>query len=214
MRDLAKRTLGTVLLRTDGKYGCSVKSLACEIVVELDVDIEVHEDCATIDFAHCYFWIHFKSGWDCSVDGHPYRDDTFEKGVQDFLALNGFPTNVGWSEQGRQEATHADFDCDYDVLEAIFPEEFAKARAEKMATRPAKLDGGVVEYSVTSRKHVVRVIAPDGTVVETDEHENLTPPYSVLPLRGSHSMTSIAKERVTRLAAWYQVPKTKKVKAA
>lgn len=216
MRDLVVRNLGTVLLRTMGEGYLSDKSatIACEVIVELDPDIEINEDCQTVDFAHSYFWVHFKSGWDCSVDGHPYNDKTFEKAVQDFLVSQGFPGNVGWSEMGRQESTHADFDCDYDVLEALFPETFAAARATKLAERPAPVDGGVIEYSITKAKHVIRVVARDGTIVDTHEHENLAPPYSVLPYRGSHSMTSIAMEQVARMAAWYQIPRTKKVKAA
>jgi hypothetical protein len=132
MRDLVKRNLGNVLLRTDGKHGCKVGTIACEVIVELDPDIEFEAD-GKVEFAQCYFWVYFKSGWDYAADGHPYRDDTFERGVQNFLALNGLPTQAGWSEQGRQDAAYADFDCDYNVLEAMFPDTFAAARAKAMA---------------------------------------------------------------------------------
>jgi hypothetical protein len=88
---------------------------------------------------------------------------------------------------------------------------FADARERKLAERPAALPRGRVEYSVTSMRHVVKVLNGAGEVVDAHEGLNVTNPP--LKLRGRHSMTSIAKERAERMAAWYQIPTIKKVKA-
>jgi hypothetical protein len=160
MHDLLTRNLGIVLLRTDGKglYSKRVATIACEVVVQLDPDIEINNDGTTVDFANSYFEVRLKKGWHAPVDGHPYTDATFEKGVASFLVLHGLPGSVEWSERGRQEDDFADFDCGYDLLEAMFPDAFAKARADKLTDRrqnvpvsgdaPFRLDDGpLLDYT-------------------------------------------------------------------
>ncbi len=212
---MIRKEIGSALIFSDRSGHCfnQPKGWPVTIVVEIgtdDDDIEYGPN--GIDFVYGRFLAVFgESVRPGHVFDHPYCNEGFAKGVNDFLSQHGIQGNVGWSEMGRQTNEHADFDASYSIFEQFFPERFAAAKAAYDAQRPEPIPDGVVEFSATKQALEIRVKNPAGQVVDSMSLD-FTEKSGCSGYTYSTVMT-LARDHTSHFADTYCIKRIKRVKA-
>lgn len=92
------------------------------LTVSVDTSTIERNEQGEITFAYLSFLGRYESRhWNDEVLGLPYGDDAVVAAINAYLAGQGIGAVVGWSESGRQDDGLADFDCDYSIVDTLWP---------------------------------------------------------------------------------------------
>jgi hypothetical protein len=118
-----ERSLGTLIVTTDGSGYWSNRKASVPVEVSLSVDAVERELDGSIEFAVCHLRLKYEDQhWNEETDGLMYTDKAVERQVNQFIKSLGYEGQVNWSEQGMQERNVGDMDADYDLIWQVFPE--------------------------------------------------------------------------------------------
>lgn len=118
-----EKSLGTLIVRPDGKGLYTKSTDALTVDVRMFVDSVERDNEGKIEYAVCNVRIYFNpSQWPVDEKGDLYSDRAVERQVNDFLESLGYTGQVNWSEAGMQDYNFGDFDAPYSLIHQVFPE--------------------------------------------------------------------------------------------